>query len=67
MTIHSSGQNTTTLSYIEGITQDAGEDKYQVAGKESGVGLQGICEVGDRVNERQAILYVWAGFFFSGG
>ena len=49
--IHSSGQTTSILSYIKGITLDAGK-MYEVAGRASSKGLDGIDEVGDMATVR---------------
>ena len=54
MAIHSSGQTIFSLAHIEGITLGAGEEVDEVAGGASGLGVDGIGEVGDRASERQA-------------
>ena len=49
MAIHSSRQTILSLAHIEGITLGAGEDVDEVAGGASGMGVDGIGEVSDRV------------------
>jgi hypothetical protein len=46
--IYSSGQTIFSLAYIEGITLGAGEEVDEVAGGASGMGVDGIGEIGDR-------------------
>ena len=41
-------------AHLKGITLGAGEEVYEVAGGESGMGLDGIGEVGDQSGEGQA-------------
>jgi hypothetical protein len=53
--IHSSGQIIFSFTHIEGITLGTGEEVDEVAGGASGMGLDRISEVGDRVSERQAL------------
>ena len=43
-----------SLSHIEGITLEAGEEVDDVAGGASGMGVDGIGEVGDRTSKGQA-------------
>ena len=62
MAIHSSGQTTFSLAHIEGIILGAGEEVDEVAGGASGMGVDGIGEVGDRASERQAAWVYGAGF-----
>ena len=52
--IHSSGETIFTLIHIEGITLGAGEEVDKVAGGASGMGVDGIGEIGDRASEGQA-------------
>ena len=52
--IHSSGQTIFRLADVEGITLGAGEEVDEVAGGESGMGVDGMGEVGDRASEGQA-------------
>ena len=52
--IHSSGQTIFSLTHIEGITLGAGEEVDEVAGGASGMGMDGIGEVGNRASEGQA-------------
>ena len=54
MPIHSSGQTVYSLSHIEGITLGAGEEVDEVAGNESGMGVDRIDKVGVRASEGQA-------------
>ena len=54
MAIHSSGQTIFSLAHVEGIALDAGEEVDEVAGEASGMGVDGIGEVGDRASEGQA-------------
>ena len=49
MAIHSSGQAIFSLAHIEGITLGAGKEVDEVAGGASGMGVDGIGEVGDRL------------------
>jgi hypothetical protein len=51
MAIHSSGQAIFSLAHTEGITLGAGEEVDVVAGGASGMGVDGIGEVGDRASE----------------
>ena len=51
MAIHFSGQTVFSFSHIQGITLDAGEKVDEVAGGASGMGVDGIGEVGDRASE----------------
>ena len=51
MAIHSSGQTIFSLTHIEGITLSASEQVDEVAGGASGMGVDGIGEVGDRASE----------------
>ena len=43
-----------SLAHIEGITLGAGEEVDKVAGGACGMGVDGICEVGNRASEGQA-------------
>ena len=47
-------QTISSLAHIEGITLGAGEEVDEVAGEASGMGVDGIGEVGDRASEGQA-------------
>ena len=58
MAIHSSGQTVLTFPYTLG----AGEEVYEVAGEASGMGVDRIGEVGDRVIEGQAAGVYGAGY-----
>ena len=40
--------------FLEGITLGAGEEVDKVAGGACGMGVDGICEVGNRASEGQA-------------
>ena len=51
---HSSGQTNFGFTHIEGITQGAGEEVDEVAGGASSMGVDRICEIGDRASEGQA-------------
>ena len=62
MAIHSSGQTISSLAHIEGITLSAGEEVDEVAGGASGMGVNGIGEVGDWASEGQAVGVYRAGF-----
>ena len=55
MIFHSSEQSISSLSHIEGTTLGAGQEIYEVAGKASDIGLDGISEVGDRASEEQLL------------
>ena len=55
MAINSRGQTIFSFTHIEGITLGTGEEVDEVAGGASGMGLDRISEVGDRVSERQAL------------
>ena len=44
---HSSGQAISSVPYIEGSTLGSGEETYEIAGRASGMGLDGIDEVCD--------------------
>ena len=50
--MHSSRQIISNLSYIEGITLDV-DEVYEIAGRTSDMGLDGINEVGNRASEGQ--------------
>ena len=52
--IHSSGQLIFGFTYIKGITLGAGKEVGEVAGGESGMGVDRIGEIGDKANEGQA-------------
>ena len=54
MAIHFSGQAIFSLVHIEGITLGAGEEVDEVTGGVSGMGVEGIGDVGDRASEGQA-------------
>jgi hypothetical protein len=60
--IHSSGQTIFSLTHIEGMTLGAGEEVDEVAGGESGMGVDRIGEVDDRAIEGQAAGVNGAGF-----
>ena len=62
MAIHASGQTIFSLALTEGITLDAGEEVDKVAGGASGMGVDGIGDVGDWTSEGQAAGVYWAGF-----
>ena len=62
MAIHSSGQAILSLARIEGITLGAAEEVDELAGGASGMGVDGIGEVGDRASEGQATGVYGAGF-----
>ena len=62
MVIHSSVQTIFSFIHIEGITLSAGEEVDEVAGGASGMSVDGIGEVGDRVSEGQAAGVYGAGF-----
>jgi hypothetical protein len=47
-----------SLSNIEVITLDAGEEVDEVAGGASGMGVDRIGEIGDRASEREADCYL---------
>ena len=49
--IHSSGQTICNFSHMEGITLAAGEEINKVAKRASGMGMDGIGEVGDTTSE----------------
>jgi hypothetical protein len=51
--IHSSGQTVFSLSHI-GNTMGVSEEVDEVAGGASGMGVDRICEIGDRASEGQA-------------
>ena len=53
------GQTISSLTHIEGITLEAGEE---VAGGAGGMGVDGIGEVGERASEGQAAGVYGAGF-----
>ena len=54
MWAHDSGQTIFRLAHVEGITLCADEEVDEVTGGAGGMGVDGIGEVGDRANERQA-------------
>ena len=62
MAIHSSGQTISSLAHIKRITLGAGEEVDEVVGGASGMGVDGIGEVGDRASEGQAAGLYGAGF-----
>ena len=62
MPIHSSEQTISSLAHIEGITLGAGEEVDEVAGGGSGMGVDGMGEVGDWASEGQAAGVYGAGF-----
>ena len=57
MAIRSSGQTIFSFAHIEGIMLGAGEKVDEVAGGASGMGVDGIGEVGDWASEGQAAVY----------
>ena len=62
MAVHSSGQTIFSFAHIEGITLGTGEEVDEVAGGPSGMGVDGIGELGDRTRERQVTGVYGAGF-----
>ena len=62
MAIHSSGQTIFSLAHVEGITLGAGGEVDEIAGGESGMGVDVIVEVGGRAREGQAAGVYGAGF-----
>ena len=62
MAINSSGQTIFNITHLEGITLGASEEVDKVAGGASGMGVDGIGEVGDRASEGQAAGVYGAGF-----
>ena len=62
MAIHSSGQTIFSLAHIDGITLGAREEVDKVAGKASGMDVDGIGEVGNRTSEGHAAGVYGAGF-----
>ena len=62
MAIHSSGQTIFSLTHREGITLGTGKEVDEVAGGASGMGVDGIGELGDRASEGQAAGVYGAGF-----
>ena len=62
LAIHSRGQAIFILGHIEGITLGAGEEVDEVAGGASGMGVDGIGEVGNRASEGQRAGVYGAGF-----
>ena len=62
MVVHSSRQTVFSFPHIEGITLGAGEEVDEVAGGASGMGVDGIGEVGGWASEGQAAGMYGAGF-----
>ena len=62
MTIHSSGQTIFSFSHIQGITLTTGKEVDEVAGGASGMEVDKIGEVSDRVSEGQAAGVYGTGF-----
>ena len=62
MVICSSGQNVLNFLHIGGITL-VKEEVDEIAGGASDMGVDRICEVGDRASEKQAAGGVWGRFY----
>ena len=62
MAIRSSGQAIFSFAHIKGITLGAGKEVDKVAGGASRMGVDGIDEVGDRVNCYESHSYFYSHF-----